>query len=156
MELNFNFTQENYTDYNARDYFKSLGCKEVNFTPKYAPETEDNEVAAILIHVSGSMPNGKRLNADLWPQKDFTEADLKKFFGTMKVKDKDGKEVEEIDVKNPIINLEDIGMRYGYAKVVDKETGEESIKVSRPRWIDYTVDGKVKTLSGDRRKRYGE
>ena len=99
---NIKFTQDNYTDYNAQDYFKDLGCKTVKFTFKYAPETDNNPVPAILINIGGSMPNGKRLNRDLWPQKDFTEEDLKMIFN------------EDF---TPKIEPEDIGFRIGYGVV---------------------------------------
>lgn len=142
---NIKFTQDNYTDYNAVDYFRDLGCKTVEFTFKYAPETSANPVPAILIHIGGSMPNGKRLNRDLWPQKDFTEEDFKMIF--------------EEDF-TPKIKPEDIGFRIGYAVVeeADIETGEikQVVKVSAPRWLDFTWKGHIVELNGDRRKRYGE
>lgn len=134
-------TQENYTDYNGVDYLRSLGCKTISFNFKYAPETEHNPVPAILIHVSGSMPTGERINTDFWPQRDFTEEDFKVIF---------------TDDMKPKFSPEDIGFRIGYREVdeVNKETGEISkvLKVSKPRWLDFSINGQVYELNGDRRQ----
>ena len=51
---------------------------------------------------------------------------------------------------------EDIGFRIGYREVdeVNKETGEISkvLKVSKPRWLDFSINGQVYELNGDRRQ----
>jgi len=66
----------NYQDYVASYFFRSLGLEDVKFTTKVV-DVKDEKV--ILIEVTGVQPSdGKKIVYTLWPRNKATEGDLAK------------------------------------------------------------------------------
>lgn len=140
---NLNLTQSNFEDRAAACYLSALGAQNLKFTPKFAPQTEKNPNEAILIHVSGEIKSinpavaGIKINMDLWPNRNCTEEDKKKFFV-------DG------DIQKPKA-LNDITMRFGFYHQTDAITGERTVVAGKPKWVDATLGEDTLKLSGEAR-----
>lgn len=100
----------NYTDYVASYFFRSLGLEGVEFTTKVVNVADEK---VILIEVTGVQPeDGKKIVYTLWPRNKATEDDL----------------------KNLQQHPEDFDFRIGFR--TNPETGE--IKASSPKHMICT------------------
>ena len=128
---NINLSQNTYVDYVASLYFNACGVKDVEFTPKVV-KVSDKDV--VLVHVSGvQTTTGIKVNVDLWPRDEATAEDVEKLSKA---------------------SLSDIEFRIGYWPTVN-ENGETELRQGTPKWIAYSVGGRMLKLSGEKRE-FGE
>lgn len=136
--------QETYQDYNLLKVMSSNGVTDLKMSLKYAPQTDKNPEPAVLIHISGLLPNGRYLNEDVWPTKQIGKDDLAKF-GVLK----DG-------VFTPAFVPANIDYRVGYRAVRSLLTGELKVVESRPKWTLVKNGNDDVVLTGERRTFHGE
>lgn len=133
METNLRLSQSSYTDYDAALYFNACQIKNVKFTPKIV---EVDGVKVILMHVEGTQTTtGVKVNLDMWPRDNATEAEVAKF--------------------EKISSLTDIEFRVGYFSEMNSN-GEISLRQGLPKWTTYCTGGDFKPLSGGKREFAGE
>lgn len=133
MEPNLRLSQSSYTDYDAALYFNACQIKNVKFTPKIV---EVDGVKVILMHVEGTQTTtGVKVNLDMWPRDNATEAEVAKF--------------------EKISSLTDIEFRVGYFSEMNSN-GEVSLRQGLPKWTAYCTGGDFKSLTGGKREFAGE
>ena len=127
---NINLSQTSYVDYDAALYFNAMNCKDVTFEKKVAT-VDGTDVP--LVHISGvQKTSGVLINVDLWPRNNATAEDLEAMPAS----------------------LDNIHFRIGYYATID-ENGETRLQEGKPKWTKYVSNGKVVSLSGEKRQ-FGE
>lgn len=127
---NINLSQKSYVDYIASMFFNAAKVIDLSVTPKVV---KVGETDVVLMHLEGVQTStGIKVNLDLWPRDNATEADIKAL-------------PKRID---------DIEFRIGFYPEIDAE-GNQTLRQGTPKWTAYKVGSETFALS-DGKREFGE